>query len=431
MPAGYFKDRIVLVGGRVTIGYLGLGKDEFKTPYALRGSGFSTGVEVHANILLNLLHGEWLTRLAPKRELLLVVVVGLLVGLLGLIRPIFATLVAVSSALVLAAVAFWVVWHQRVWCNWLIPVGIEIPLGLIWSVGSQYYLESRRKNELRRAFGFYLSPQMAEQISNSDFDLTPGGRTVEATIMFTDLENFTTFSEQLAPAEVSKTLIDYFERTTRCILESKGTIVQYVGDAVMAGWNAPVDQPNHAILAVQAACDLRCLADIEMNGRRLRTRIGVNTGNVLAGNLGSSFRFDYSMIGDTTNFASRLESMNKFFGTQVLIAESTRLQLRDGFITRPLGEFRAKGKTKSVVIHELICRCEAEAGERQWIEVFAEGLRRFRTGDFSGGRELMRETQKLRGGSDGPAEFYLKTLGALEIAGRLEGWSGIVDLTEK
>ncbi|MEY2539974.1 MAG: adenylate cyclase, partial [Verrucomicrobiota bacterium] len=312
VPPGYFKDKIVLVGGRSAVGSLSVGRDEFATPYSTSNHQFSPGLEIHATILLNLLRGEWLTRMSENWETTLIVVIGLVAGGLSVLRPPLAAVLALLGSIVLASFACWLVWNQRIWFDWLVPAGIQMPLGLVWSVGSQYLLESRRRKELRRAFGFYLSPQMADKIANSDFDLTPGGKVVEATIIFTDLENFTTLSEDLDPSEVSQILIAYFEQTTRCILQNKGTIIKYVGDAVMAGWGAPIDEPEHAIRAAEAACDLRCLTELEVRGKKLRTRIGVNSGKVLAGNLGSSFRFDYTMIGDTTNFASRLESLNKY-----------------------------------------------------------------------------------------------------------------------
>ena len=431
LPAGYFKDRIVFVGGKAAVGFLGARRDEFATPYTRENGQTSAGAEIHANILLNLLRREWLTRLPAPYETGLVLVIGLLVGALAWLRPLPATIVAITSAFVLTGITWWAFSSHLVWCAWLVPVGIQLPLGLFWSLGAQYYLEARRRKELRRAFGFYLSPEMADKIADSDFDLTPGGKTVEATVMFTDLEGFTTFSEDLEPAVVSRTLIAYFERTTRCILENKGMIVKYVGDSVMAAWGAPIDQPAHARFAAEAACALRGLSDMEVQGNKLRTRIGVHSGQVLAGNLGSSFRFDYTMIGDTTNFASRLEALNKYLRTQVLISEATRKQMGDGFIVRPLGEFKVTGKARGVFIEELICRCDAEAGEGKWIALFAEGLRLYRAGDFRGAQELLRQTAAARGGFDGPSEFYLKAIAGLEKNGRPDDWTGIIEMTEK
>ncbi|MFL6529535.1 MAG: CHASE2 domain-containing protein [Chthoniobacterales bacterium] len=431
LPAGYFKDRIVLVGGRASVGYLGLRRDEFATPYTRVRGQVSTGLEVHANVLLNLARGEWLTRVPREYETALVVVFGLLLGGFALLRPLPVTALAAALAFAITVVATWMFVARGVWFAWLVPVAVQLPIAHVWSVGSQYYRESRRRKELRRAFGFYLSSDMADKIAESDFDLTPGGKVVEATIMFTDLEKFTTLSEDLDPFEVSQTLIAYFERTTRCILDRKGTVIKYVGDAVHAGWGAPIEQANHAMLAAEAACDLRCLTDMEMRGHRLRTRIGVNTGKVLAGNLGSSYRFDYAVIGDTTNFASRLEGLNKHLGTQVLIAESTREQLHDRFVVRPLGEFRVSGKARSIKIHELICRCDNENGERRWIEIFEEGLQQFRAGDLRGARKLMLATEEVRGAADGPAQFYVKIIESLEANWLPNEWSGIVEMQEK
>jgi hypothetical protein len=123
--------------------------------------------------------------------------------------------------------------------------------------------------------------------------------------------------------------------------------------------------------------------------------------------------------------------LNKYLRTQVLISEATRKQLGDGFIVRPLGEFKVTGKARSVLIEELICRGDAEAGERQWIALFVEGLRLYRAGDFGSAQDLLRQTAAARGGFDGPSEFYLRAMAALEKNGRPDDWSGIIEMTEK
>jgi len=432
VPPDYFKDRIVFVGGRSAVGYLATGRDEFGTPYSRGTHQFMPGLEVHATILLNLLRGDWLTRVSENQELLIIVAIGLLAGGLAALRPFIAFASALIISLAVVSMAFSMVWNRHLWFDWMVPAAVQMPLGLVWSVGSQYLLESRRRKELRRAFGFYLSPQMADKIADSDFDLKPGGKLADVTVIFTDLENFTTMSENLDPAEVAEILTNYFGQTTKCILENKGTIIKYIGDAVFAAWGAPVDEPKHANRAVETACDLRCLSELVVRGKTLRTRVGIHSGRVLAGNLGSSFRFDYTMIGDPVNFASRLESLNKYLSTQVLISDAVRQQLSDNrFIIRRLGEFRVAGKTQSVVIHELLCRCDAESGEREWIKVFESGLDRFREGEFHAARQNLDRTREMRGGIDGPSEFYLRKISALEKNGQREDWTGIVELSEK
>jgi adenylate cyclase len=428
---GFFKDKIVMVGGRSAVGYLAAGRDEFGTPYSRSAHQFTSGLEIHATIFLNLLRGEWLTRIPVKSETAILIISGLIAGALAAVRPSFAVVSALIVSCAIACLAFWCVWHQHVWFDWMVPAAIQMPLGLAWSVGAQYLLESRRRKELRRAFGFYLSPQMADRIADSDFDLTPGGKLVDATVIFTDLEGFTSITENLDPTEVSEILTSYFGQTTKCILENKGTIIKYIGDAVFAAWGAPIDEPQHALRAAETACDLRCLSELVVHDKVLRTRVGIHSGKVLAGNLGSSYRFDYTMIGDAVNFASRLESLNKYLHTQVLISDAVRRQLGDGFVTRALGEFRVAGKKQSVVIHELLCRCDAESGEKCWIEMFEKGLGDFRKGEFATAREYMERTREVRGGSDGPSEFYLRKITGFEANGQVENWTGVVELSEK
>ena len=150
-PPGYFKDRIVMIGPRSAVGYLGLGKDEFATPYSRRNRQFSPALEIHATILLNLLRNEWLTRMAPNHEAALIVLIGLLAGSLAFLRPVTGALLAAIISVGIACGACWLVWNQRTWFAWLIPAAVQMPLGLAWAVGSQYLLESRRRKWLTRS----------------------------------------------------------------------------------------------------------------------------------------------------------------------------------------------------------------------------------------------------------------------------------------
>jgi len=431
VPPNFFKNRIVLIGGRSAVGYRGSRRDEFATPYSRATHEFSPGLEIQATILLNLLHREWLSRIEPWAEIGIIVLVGLIAGsLFAVFRPLLALTLAILTAATLTAIACSIVWTQRLWFDWLVPAGVEVPCGLVWSVGSQYLLEARRRKQLRRAFGYYLSPQMADRIANSDFDLSLGGKLVDVTITFTDLENFTTLSENLDPTEVSKILTDYFSQTTQCILENKGTIIKYIGDAVFAAWGAPLEEPAHALRAAETACRLRSLTELEVRGIKLRTRVGIHSGQVLAGNLGSAYRFDYTMTGDTVNLASRLESLNKYLRTQVLLSDAVRVQLGDRFITRRMGEFRVAGRSRSVILHELYCAREDGNGDWSWIKVFEEGVEQFRQRNFSEASETMERTLQMRAGKDGPAEFYLRQIATLKTSDA-DGWDGVVELSEK
>src|SRR5262249_20894680 len=150
--------------------------------------------------------------------------------------------------------SIWLPIYKHVWFAWTIPVMAQTPIALIWGVGYQYIVEARKSRQIRRAFSFYLSPYMADRIANRDFDLSLGGKEVEATVMFTDLAGFTTMSEPLSPTEVSNMLTSYFTRTSKAIKDlNNGTLIKYLGDGVMAAWGAPEPDPKHADHTVLAA----------------------------------------------------------------------------------------------------------------------------------------------------------------------------------
>jgi adenylate cyclase len=427
----FFRDRIVIVGGRSTLGGLRLGKDEFRNPYSLLGAPFLKGPEVHLTALLNLLQREWVSRLNDRAELALVLGIGLLLGGgLPWLRPHAAALLAAASIAAIAGLAVWLFTQRFIWWAWCIPAFAQIPVALVWAVGARYFVEVRRRNALRDAFAHYLSPQMADRIADADFDLSLGGSVIEATVMFTDLENFAPLSEQLEnPQLISDVLTTYFTRTTGHILESDGTILKYLGDSVEAVWGAPLPDPNHAQKATLAAWRLYAAGSMVVRGHPLRTRVGVNTGPMLAGNLGSAQRFDYAVTGDAVNFASRLEGMNKFLGTGVLISNTVQERLGDTFVTRCVGEFRVVGKKIPRVIFEVLGPSDGFVPQ-PWIDRFGVGLAEFRAGNLDAAEAAMNAAIAFRG-EDGPSRFYLKEIAARRLGGMPPDWAGIVELSGK
>jgi adenylate cyclase len=216
------------------------------------------------------------------------------------------------------------------------------------------------------------------------------------------------------------------------VLDNDGTIIKYIGDSVMAAWGAPILEKDHAYKAALAAWQMEEASKIVVLGRALHTRLGICTGEVLAGNLGSPYRFDYTMIGDTTNLASRLEGLNKVVNTSILISDSTHKRLGDRFITRLIGHFALAGKAHGVPIYELICPAsESAAAAHKWVGIFAEAIEAIKTGAFEHAKVLFRKTLWERGGEDGPSEFYIKLIAQLEKENALQEWTGVVKLTEK
>jgi len=435
LAPNFFRDRIVIVGGKQTVGSLNETRDQYLTPYTRWGQPFAAGIEIHATTLLNLLRHDWLERFSPQTELCLIIALGIAITVLLSIVCAFCPFRTAGTAVVVAilvgAGACWSVWHYRVWFDWLVPVAVQTPTALFWALGSNYFLESRRRSAIRRAFSLYLSPHMADQIAEERFDLKPGGKLVEATMMFTDLKGFTTLSEQIQnPLEIANVLITYFNNTTKHVLDNGGTIIKYVGDSVFATWGAPLSDTDHAYHATLAAWGMHQFSQLDVMGHHLVTRIGVNTGTVVAGNLGSDFRFDYTLIGDPTNLASRLEGLNKYLGTQVLLTDFTWQRLGGRFAGRPLGRFVLMGKSEAITLHELLGPNITNVIQAQ-VDSFTEGLADFQSGDLGKARACMERTLAKHGGNDGPCEFYLREIARLEKSGLPSDWSGEIILDSK
>lgn len=441
---GYFKNKIVFVGGRSELdSSVHKLRDEFNTPYAwswsqklFGGRGSTPGAEIHATILLNLLERDWLERVPIAVERWLVVVFGLALGALRWLRPWRAVAVGL---VVMAAVAFGsalLQWHGQLWWNWAVPVGVQVPAALGLAISSRYYLEERQRRKLRQAFGLYLSPELATEIADRDFVLQPGGEKVEATLLFTDLEGFTTLSEKLGDsARLGRVLQDYFTRTTDQILTQQGTVIKFIGDAVFAAWGAPLPQPDHPVRAVRAAWRLSQVARLEVPVENpdgtttlipVRTRVGLHTGEALAGNLGSARRFDYTLIGDAVNFAARLEGANKYTGTSILLSEDTVRRLDGQFLVRRLGAFRVKGRARPTGVYELLG--EDPARREGWLDTFETALRAWEAGDLAAARAGFTAVCAARGGSDGPAEFFLRQLEHAVVGPE---WDGTVTFGDK
>lgn len=438
VPPDYLRNKVVFVGGRSQLGASAKKLlDEFSTPWSrFHTRNYTTGVEIHATIFLNLLHHDWLERVPLAAERWFVVLLGLALGALRWLRPWRAIAAAALLTIALVVAACLLQWHARLWGNWAVPFFIQIPVGAVLAVASRYYLEERRKRKLRSAFGYYLSPELAAEIAERNFSLAPGGEKVLATLVFTDLEGFTTLSEKLGDsARLGAVLTDYFTRTTDEILAEKGTVIKFIGDAVFAAWGAPFAQPDQAERAVRAAWRLSQASLTEVpigqpDGTsatvRVRTRVGIHTGEALAGNLGSARRFDYTLIGDATNFASRLEGANKYLGTSILLSDDTAQRLGGKFLLRRLGAFRVVGKAKSVVIHELLG--EEATARPSWLDTFEAALAAWSTGDFATARAGFTAVLAARGGTDGPSQFYLERLPGATMS---PVWTGEVILEGK
>jgi len=347
IPRSEFKDTYVLIGGSAP-GLLDLRGVPFDGAYP--------GVEVNATILSNLLDRSFLQE-APVSVTFLVsvLIIGISCGMgLFLTRG-----GAIAQGLLL------IMWiggcFGAAHLGWWVPM-VATLVGLIFvSIATavlQYQLEGRQHRFIRKAFRHYMAPEVIEAIVKDPSKLRLGGERRELTIFFSDIQGFTGISERLAPDQLVQFLNRFLSEMSNIILASGGTLDKYQGDAIIAFWNAPLAVEDHRARAVRAAitCQarLRELApEFERDfGIRPRMRIGIHTGLVSVGNFGSDLRFNYTMIGDAANVASRLEGVNKVFGTYIIASEATRDTTVAGIAWRKLGRVKVVGRGESIVIYE-------------------------------------------------------------------------------
>jgi adenylate cyclase len=302
-------------------------------------------------------------------------------------------------------------------------------MGLVGALAVNYWAEGRQKAFIKQAFRHYLSGEVIEKIIRDPKHLQLGGEKRELTIMFTDLAGFSTFSERLGPVELTALLNDYLSEMTDIILEEGGTLDKYEGDAIIAFWNAPLEQSDHAVRACRAA--LRCqrrLAELrevyqQRTGAALRMRVGLNTGDVVVGNMGSRKRFNYTILGDAANLASRLEGANKAFETETMVSGSTWQLASVHFCGRKLADLRVVGRKTAVAVYELT-GFAGDATPAGW-DAFAAGLTCFREGNFAGAREVFERLP-----DDPAARNYARR--CTEMCVRPPAaWDGVWGLTEK
>ncbi len=439
--AARFHGKMVFIGANIRTDDATKRKDEYRNPYSAwitgEGSLYMPGVDVQANVFLNLLHRNWLTRLPPIQEHTLILAMGILFGGgLALCRPWYATTWALLSMAGITAGSYYLFVHYHVWWAWLIVVMVQIPIALVYSVvvnSISLYVGGRL---MEQSLAMYVSPARAKQIAKNPKLLQPGAEKQELSILFSDIANFTNISEGMDSNELAAFMNRYFEAAVgQCVHPTEGTVVKFIGDAIFAIWNAPEPQPRHCELACRAALLLRDrLKAAEFTVRRgdavTRTRIGLHTGVANVGNFGSSTRVDYTAIGEDINLAARMEGLNKYLGTDLLITGSTFRQIHDKFSTRFCGLFQLKGFGKAVEVYELLGDIAEDEKTKPWRDVYAQALEAYSKRQFDLAKELLKKTIEMHP-HDGPSEFILKHLKDLHPDELPESWHGEIELKEK
>ncbi|MBN2494071.1 MAG: adenylate/guanylate cyclase domain-containing protein [Deltaproteobacteria bacterium] len=424
-----FKDKWVLVGSSTdTL------MDLKATPYSLDGS--YPGMEIHATILDNLLHGDFLWRVSPWLVVGLAVLLCMGVGVASQRSPLWAALAFAASSLVVVGFGFTAFAVAGMVVD-LVSLESALLLTLVAGVFVTSLRERRGKRRIRSIFQYYLDPGVVRQLLDEPERVKLGGERRLCTVFFSDIAGFTTISEQLSPEQLVEMMNRYLGAMTDIIIQRGGFLDKYVGDAIMAVFGAPADLPGHAEAACLAALD--CHARLEtlcvelgaQNMPTLRIRVGINTGDMIVGNMGSARRMNYTVMGDAVNLASRLEGVNKEFGTRTIVGPMVREQVGGRLLFRELDLLRVKGKQEPVRIHELVGPTQQQNQDtHDRIELFSRGLRAYREQKWSLAKDLF-EQLLARWPDDGPTMTYMQRCLAFQEHAPASDWDGIFVMTRK
>ncbi len=421
------KNRYLLVGVTAPTVY-----DLRVTPYGVA----YPGLEIHATALDNMLTQDFIR------------------------RPEWAPLMDIASIWIFAAVTVVFLWRARtvvtlvsftvlaigfVYANQYFLTAKQYWLNLVYPMVSfagtylalntyRYLFSDRQKKQIRSAFSKYLDPNVVEQVTANPDRLCLGGERLELSVLFSDIRSFTSISEGLSPDHLVALLNDYLTVMTRIVLHNKGLLDKYIGDAVMAVFGAPYPYPDHPVEACRTALEMH--RQLEMLNHSLEKRglprlaigIGINTGDMVAGNMGSQERFDYTVMGDNVNLASRLEGLTKTYGVGTIISQYTQDRVGVHFWTRTLDFVRVKGKNDAVEIFELLASIQ-EPQPLDYLADYLEMVDDYRSGRFAEGLEKARVLAAANP-EDKTVGLYLDRLQTLAVHPPAQ-WDGVWTFTAK
>ena len=444
----HFKDKVVLIGTlldvedrKITSKRFATAADETSaprcgTPAPSVGQRFArdsiSGVYIHATAVNNLIRGE---ALVEYSRAIVGVIAFILAALSAAATLIFGPAVAALGCFLAAAAwtaAAALAFRNAVALPLIEPILASV-ITLAVTIGYRFVVTDRSKRLLRQSFALYLAPAVIEKMVSANKLPVLGGETRTVTVYFSDIADFSSLSESVSPANLVAAMNEYLTAMTEIIQQHGGFIDKYIGDAIVAVFGAPLDDPDHAGNAVKSA--LRCRARLgeldrvhSIFGRAVRQRIGINTGEALVGNIGSTQQFNYTVMGDTVNLAARLEGANRFYGTTIVTSEMTASAAGPLFVWRELDSVRVKGRTQVVRIFEpLAFASEVSTDQTSCANAYADALAAYRARDFNRAASQF----SLCSATDPPSAYFSKRAAALSQSPPGPDWDPINILDEK
>lgn len=386
--------------------------------YDLRTTPFGTafpGVEVHANLIDNILSEDYLYQsdFIQFLSFLMILFSGLIIGLiLTKLRALQGLILSMTYLVGYFTGNLWLLYNERTWTSFVYVLGV-IVVNWFAIVLFKFFGEEKDKRFIKGAFQQYLSPKVIDRLVDDPGLLKLGGEKREITAFFSDVQGFSTISESLSPEELVELLNEYLTAMTDIIMKYDGTVDKFEGDAVIAFFGAPITYSDHAARA--------CLASLEMQQKliemranwneqgkhQLHVRIGLNTGFMVVGNMGSAYRMDYTMMGDGVNLAARLEGVNKQYGTYTMISEFTYAEAKEHIEVRELDMIRVVGKNEPVRIYEVLGKKgEVSAEQKKATRYFSKGLQLYRSQNWGEAAKYFAHANKLYDQDAASKEFF-------------------------
>jgi adenylate cyclase len=397
------------------------------------------GVEMHATTVANILSADFLSRpeWAFWIETAQILLLGVFLGIMCHRRsPFWAVWAALICVAVIIAEAYAAFWLRQIWFNVTYPL-LFVIIDYLAITSYKYFTEEKQKRWIKNVFQFYVSSNVVDHLLQSSETLQLGGERCKLTALFSDIRGFTSISEKLSPEQLVEFLNEYLSKMSQLVLQYEGTLDKYMGDAIMAFYGAPIEQADHAQRACKTAVDMIVrLKELHVGWETrglppMDIGIGINSGDMSVGNMGSRDRFDYTIMGDNVNLASRLEGINKEYGTNIVISEFTYALIRhQSFLVRELDTVRVKGKDEPVTIYELLGYASLYEHKKPVVAKFCEGLSAYKQRDWNLALERFGEALELDP-SDTPSAKYISRCEAYQHTPPPDDWDGVFVMTTK
>ncbi len=406
--------------------------DSYYTVFSQADGVFISGVEIAATAFANLLENMPVKPIAFHHHILLIFAWGVLVGTTLRMAP---TVIGALAIVVISFVYFAVAQHEfktaGTWYPVVTPLFLQIPLGFFGAVFWKYFESNQERQQIRKALTYYVPNEVVDELATNRVDIKRAGETLDGTCLFTDAAGYTRVSETMAAHEVSEFMRKYFEVTFAPIKRNGGLVADVTGDSIVAVWKSTrPDARRHACLAALGIIQAVRQFNESFPTLKLPTRVGVHAGQIFLGNIGAWDHYAYGATGDTINTASRMDSLNKYLSTEILVSEDAIHGLKD-FLTREAGIFRFKGKTHPIAVHELLCPMEeSDDNQKKACTAFSEGLKAFRQQSWDEAQGKLKQCVEYLG-SDGLSEFYLRLCEQYRKHPPAGPWDGIILLEEK